>query len=324
VAEALLKRRLDAMVYLSDDTYIDTSPISCAEYQLFLDDQSVRGQYYHPWHWFAASFQAGQGREPILGVQPLEVQAFCHWLTTRDNGLWRYRLPDKDEAAAIVSRLDKAALSRHEIGFWSKDDEFIWINKAAPEPKNLGASVLAQLLLDRAQALAYERVRVGDQREAIDEALELERALNDAQAPDSNPVLVHSIGVHPLFFEFLFFTDDRSEARTFLRTLRLLDNRLPPSSTAEEKHLRWLIRYQSQLHARRVYFSLQSIGLSPRSQSPSHQRQQEKTFLEQEFAFYREVCIDLSVLELRARGKIAPWEGIVLVKERVNVHRPNA
>ncbi len=325
VAEVLLKRRLNAMVYFSDDIYIDTSPVSCAEYQLFLDDQRAHRRYYHPWHWSADSFQPGQGREPILGVEPSDVQAFCDWLTKHDNGLWRYRLPDKDEADAIVSRLDKAALPRHEVGFWSKEDEFIWINKTAPEYKNLEALVLDQLLVDRAKALNYDRVRAGDKREAIDEALELERKLNDAQALDINSMLVHGIRVHPLFLEFLFFRADflrattRTEASTFLRSLSLLNNHLFPSYAAEKKHLLWFIRYQGQVQARHIYFSLQNMASSSRSQPLLRQHRQEKTFLEQQFAFYCNLCTDLVLLELRVRGKIAPWEGIVLVKERVNV-----
>ncbi len=66
VAEALLKRRLERMGYLRDDVYVDTSLVSCAEYQLFLDDQSAQGRYYHPWHWNTDSFQPSQGHEPIL------------------------------------------------------------------------------------------------------------------------------------------------------------------------------------------------------------------------------------------------------------------
>ena len=116
------------MVYLSDDVYFDTSPMSCVEYQLFIDDQCAQGNYYHPLHWHNASFQPGQGREPILGVQPLDVQAFCDWLTARDNGRWYYRLPQKDEVTQLLSHISITALSVN-TGFWAEDNKFIWLKE---------------------------------------------------------------------------------------------------------------------------------------------------------------------------------------------------
>src|SRR5439155_1607171 len=46
VAEALLAQRLKAMVPVSNEVFRDTSLITCAEYQLFLDEQQAREKYY--------------------------------------------------------------------------------------------------------------------------------------------------------------------------------------------------------------------------------------------------------------------------------------
>jgi hypothetical protein len=44
-AEVLLARRLNQMIYLNENAFIDTSLITCAGYQLFLDEQRAKGKY---------------------------------------------------------------------------------------------------------------------------------------------------------------------------------------------------------------------------------------------------------------------------------------
>jgi hypothetical protein len=343
VAEALLKQRLERMVYLRDDVYVDTSLVSCAEYQLFLDDQSAQGRYYHPWHWHADSFQPGQGHEPILGVQPLEVQAFCDWLTARENGLWHYRPPDEDELAFIVPHLDKTIWPRHDIGYWTNDNEFIWIDGTVPEYKGLEEMILDQLLLDRAKALNYDRrIRARDRHEPIDDALELERKLNEMQVPDTSPFLAQDISAHPLivdgsyfksvfiatFGKTLFFSDVLSDAvkiaaPTIPGYLDSLGKRTSPPYAKEEKQLRWFIRYQSQLQARRSFFQMQQSNPSQKQQQQLlRQLELEISLARQEFAFYRRLCTEFALLELRAWGKLPAWEGILLVKERKQLDTP--
>jgi hypothetical protein len=251
------------------------------------------------------------------------MQAFCDWLSTRENGRWHYRLPHKDEVTQALSHIKRAVLSVSDIGFWADDNEFIWLNKTAPEDKNLEELVRDQLLLDRAQALTYDRVRARDRREPIDEALELERELNEMQALDTTPLLVDGIGVHPLAFDRSYFTSDVvSEAvkivvPTLLNYQNLLVKRSSPPYTEEKKHLRWFTRYQSQLQAHRTYFWLQHTNISLKKQQRLlRQFRMEKSLTEQEFVFYRRICNDFALLELREKGKLPPWEAILLVKER--------
>jgi hypothetical protein len=93
VSEALLAERLRQMVLIGKDVYADTTLISCAEYQLFLDEQHAGDPAHWPDHWPGGHFPAGQGRMPVLGVRASDALAFCEWLTRRDSGEWRYRLP---------------------------------------------------------------------------------------------------------------------------------------------------------------------------------------------------------------------------------------
>ncbi len=272
-------------------------------------------------------------------MQPLDVQVFCDWLTARDNGLWHYRLPDKNEVTLITSHLDKAAWSRHDIGFWANNDEFAWIDEVVPEYKNLEEMVLDQLLFDRAKALDRDRVRARDRHEPIDDALELERKLNEMQVPDISPFLVHDIRVHPLvvggsyfkkvflatFGKTLFFSDVLSDAVKIAAPaipgyLDSLGKRTYPPYSEEEKQFRWFTCYQGQLRARQSYFQMQQTNTSQKQQRLLRQPGLEKSLAQQEFEFYRKLCTDFALLELRAKGKLPPWEGILVVKERRRVN----
>src|SRR5689334_611761 len=84
IAETLLTRRLQQTVHLHDHVYVDRSLITCAEYQLFLDEQRARGQFHQPDHWETISFPPGWGSTPILGVRFADATTFCTWLTERD------------------------------------------------------------------------------------------------------------------------------------------------------------------------------------------------------------------------------------------------
>ncbi|MHB8595704.1 MAG: NACHT domain-containing protein [Ktedonobacteraceae bacterium] len=92
-AKARLRKRIRAMIALEKGTYIDTSLVTCAEYQLFLDAQQREGRYCQPDHWQTAAAPEGQSREPVLGVRATDARAFCQWLTENDQEGWLYRLP---------------------------------------------------------------------------------------------------------------------------------------------------------------------------------------------------------------------------------------
>src|SRR5688500_16804826 len=83
---------------IDENTYIDDTLVTCAEYQLFIDEMREQRKYYQPDHWTTYQFPKGQAREPILGVRYSDAEAFCEWLTNRENGEWKYRLPSQQEA----------------------------------------------------------------------------------------------------------------------------------------------------------------------------------------------------------------------------------
>jgi len=86
------------MIRIDEYTYIDDSLVTCAEYQLFIDEMREMGKFVQPEHWTSYQFPSGLARTPILGVYPADAVAFCNWLTLREKGEWHFRLPTIVEA----------------------------------------------------------------------------------------------------------------------------------------------------------------------------------------------------------------------------------
>gem|GEM_PF-1561494 len=94
-AEVKLKRRLRNLQRIDDTTEIDLTLISCAEYQLFLDEMREEDNYYQPDHWTSFRFAKGQANKPILGIRAEDAVRFCKWLQTKESH--HYRLPTLQE-----------------------------------------------------------------------------------------------------------------------------------------------------------------------------------------------------------------------------------
>lgn len=129
VTEALLSIRQRRMRRINEKTYIDNDLISCAEYQLFLEEKLEDTYHYQPDHWLKHRFSSGKGRSPILGIRPEDAVAFCNWLTERDKGKgnWQYRLPHADE---IQEETENQSIP---YSYWleTKSKQFILVNRKA-------------------------------------------------------------------------------------------------------------------------------------------------------------------------------------------------
>lgn len=77
---------------------IDPQYLTCAEYQLFLDDARRLGKYHQPDHWPGLRFAPGESLRPVKGVRAEDAVAFCEWLTGREGARALYRLPRPEEA----------------------------------------------------------------------------------------------------------------------------------------------------------------------------------------------------------------------------------
>ena len=123
------------MTYINKNTYIDTWLVTCAEYQLFLDEQYTQGKYYRPDNWADYTFPSGFGHTPVLGVRLSDALAFCDWLTARDTGGWRYRLPRFRERRFEV-KTNREDL-RPNMGYWIEDEPFFIFSQVNPRYNSL-------------------------------------------------------------------------------------------------------------------------------------------------------------------------------------------
>jgi formylglycine-generating enzyme required for sulfatase activity len=86
------------MQRIDENTYIDDTLVTCAEYQLFIDEMRERAKYYQPDHWSSYQFPKGEAQAPIVGVRFSDAKTFCEWLTQREGGEWSFRPPAIGEA----------------------------------------------------------------------------------------------------------------------------------------------------------------------------------------------------------------------------------
>jgi len=132
-AEVKLQRRLRNLQRIDENRDIDVTFISCAEYQLFLDN--ILGWEFHkPKHWkdfysnywMMSRFQKGFALKPVAGVLAKDAKAFCLWLHQKTGE--RYRLPRSDEVENTLHDEDAASLATwtytndlHELA-WSSEN----------------------------------------------------------------------------------------------------------------------------------------------------------------------------------------------------------
>jgi hypothetical protein len=140
------------MQRINENTYIDDSLVTCAEYQLFINEMLEQGKYYQPDHWSSFRFLTGQAREPIRGVRHSDAVAFCEWLTQREDREWKYRLPTQDEASVF-----SVDFNRGPIGYWTIETDsrlqFAWI--VPLQMKSIAPNLFFRL--ERALELSTER-----------------------------------------------------------------------------------------------------------------------------------------------------------------------
>jgi|GEM_PF-2801299 len=98
-AQVLLSQRLENLLRIDENTEIDISYITCAEYQLFIDKRRDAGENFQPEHWITERFPSGFAREPVTGIRSSDAEAFCNWLTQQNYSIgYKYRLPNLTEA----------------------------------------------------------------------------------------------------------------------------------------------------------------------------------------------------------------------------------
>lgn len=75
---------------------------------MFVDDVNRNGDYRQPDHWDSGFFPPGTARLPATGMRHSDALEFSIWLTRRESGSWKYRVPSGTEAASIQGSADPA------------------------------------------------------------------------------------------------------------------------------------------------------------------------------------------------------------------------
>ncbi|MEI2771228.1 MAG: SUMF1/EgtB/PvdO family nonheme iron enzyme [Candidatus Competibacter sp.] len=178
---------------IDEQREISADFITGAEYQLFLDEKRVQGEYCQPDHWNDEQFPKGQAQEPILGVRGQDASQFCKWLSQRQGNKFHYRLPAPEEISNHPATVEK------EIGCWcavgekrfvcglnlSQWKEF-FLNALNSDWSHILTALALALALarDRAVDRARDLARAVDRALAIDFDLDLARAVDRALALD--------------------------------------------------------------------------------------------------------------------------------------------
>lgn len=198
-AEIVLHRRIKSNFRPIDEhRAMDKDFITCAEYQLFIDEGRREGFFHEPYHWvFSDFFQSGLSPvAPIAGIRITSALLFCEWLSKRTGK--QYRLPTIKE---VIQTSNDDSVLELTLDLRVKENPVLSKNKRealeALEVKEvdlpmnvdvLSLTSFAEVTLNRvlsgrqsrdrdrerasAIARATARTRVG----VLDQALELDRA----------------------------------------------------------------------------------------------------------------------------------------------------
>ncbi|MCB9078101.1 MAG: NACHT domain-containing protein [Anaerolineaceae bacterium] len=190
-AAMLLARRTHTMQPSGDGALATASPITQAEYQLFLEDRRAEGHYHQPDHWLNLRFPAGQGQLPVTGVRPSDAVAFCEWLTRREGSFWRYRLPRAGEIEVDFAE-------EEAIDFWvtTADDSLVLASQTASQTNStldhwLNQTLIRALDLDRDLDMSRDILRALANDANLAQALGVARALELHNALDFARALTH-------------------------------------------------------------------------------------------------------------------------------------
>ena len=266
---------------IDENTYIDNTLITCAEYQLFIDEiREEHFSYLQPDHWTSYQFPEGQARDPILGVRYSEANSFCEWLTSRDANEWLYRFPTTLETKKYPLKPEPDPLY---LGYWimdaSNQSRFVWHDIVPVE----------------LPGIATEPARTRLHNKIIESARSVRSMPPHKFNPDRERYLHNALD------------------RAFDGAVsRILDHALDLDRSLNHVHTSVLDHLNGVLDRGRVHELALRLDTAI-------SRALTSTFflLEKDIDLVCEVCIDINTLQERIAGRSPAFEGIRLVKERI-------
>jgi hypothetical protein len=144
------------LLRINETVEIDLSYLTCAEYQLFLDEQKAIGNTVRPAHWATSRFSPGTAKQAIVGVCARDAEGFCQWLSQREviPG-FQYRLP-------TIAEVEDHPITETQIGCWCSDGDDRVIRGIKPEQWEIWQEDLVNAMkvdLDVDRQLIRDRIR---------------------------------------------------------------------------------------------------------------------------------------------------------------------
>jgi hypothetical protein len=352
IAKSRLEQRLRSMITLSKNTYISTEYITYCEYQIFLDEQQKLAKSHWPDHWSISSLAIDRGKEAALGVRSSDIEAFCQALTAIDRDGWLYRPPTNDESARIErdSNLTTKLKLVSNTGYFDSQQQFHWIagtlnlqdikdkvNDLLEEdrrssvfsnvPSNLDISLndartLNDMLIQRINDdNTFKTICTDAIENALNripaQALDLSKFVEPYPFSDSiNRKYVHMPDTQ--FDQAQRLTQELEKSLTSILSRK--ENISTDQATKEKLTIfRWSIRRYAWIIAHTLLYwsDHTSFAASDRVFQNRRLPQEAQAQYQRTLNYYLDLCTSFALLELRIKGEIDPWEGILLVRERL-------
>lgn len=339
VGEAWLQGRLKHLFRFSENVHVDSSLITHAEYQLFLN----RHQYRQPDHWLQQRYPKETGDRPVVGVRREDATAYCRWLTQRSNGIFSFRLPNHNESkindknflgysywlseegegsfkASVETRISKEKI----LSYQALDLDFA-VDRAQKRLLDFGVNIDLANALTEARSyspnfnfehcgsidLDFTLSLIRDSSLDLDRAMKLVANTDPKVHIDFRQAISLARSLSRAFERHRFYDLDRVRknspdlSRFFELTLSLSNGRREFRGILIS--IGYLIRqiYQQRGHE----ISIIQKGLNESSNDQSFLSKLEDDFL---LSF-----VELCILEERIKGNLSAFEGIRIVRERV-------
>jgi hypothetical protein len=275
------------MQRIDENTYIDDTLVTCAEYQLFIDEMREHGKYYQPDHWTEYRFPKGRPQQPILGMRPSDAVAFCEWLTDRQEG-WNFRIPILEE----TQKFPVSTIYPFSIGYWTTDNQwkmqFIWIGAIPSNPRGIDFDAAFDNDEIRARANYFDRDHI--ENAAYDRTIIFDRSCKR----DLDVECAKTMGY------VLWLLHERNR-----------DNDGDSERDRAQRLARDRVSDQQNYHAFRKDMN-NALNLDRIAFRRENYQENEPTSV-----YFLEIYSDLITIRERIVGRSPAFEGIRLVKERI-------
>lgn len=278
------------------DVHLDDRLVTCAEYQLFIDEMREQGKYHQPDHWTSHRFSGGDPDAPILGVRPSDAIAYCEWLARREGDRWRFRIPSKQEGDNLPIKLS----IQEPLGYWvtwtDHQAQFTWIGSPPQDAREINLFRAFTNAIERCYATASDRERARSRAFDLFRVFELEGMLKRALDLDHDLTLARQHArehAGTLLFDnapALVVNGDQAFDRYLERALdlaRALDRSTERSSALEHARNHALVQALTHSHS-----------------------------IDRSIVIDLVIFIDLLTLQERIAGYSPAFEGIRIVQER--------